>query len=138
MAQGGRRVPAVRTHRRVYAAGHGSLMSVAAPSQSFDVVVVGGGGSGLAEAIEAASIGRSVVLLEKVTKLGGSTGRSVGSISATLTPHQIGRGIKDCPEAHFEDLGKFNKAVGFPDNAELRRILTENVPETFRWLTSMG
>ena len=39
----------------------------------FDVVVVGGGGTGLAAAIEARALGRSVVLLEKNPALGGST-----------------------------------------------------------------
>ena len=38
--------------------------------ETFDVVVVGGGGAGLAAAAEAARLGRSVVLLEKNSKLG--------------------------------------------------------------------
>ena len=54
-----------------------------------DVIVVGGGGSGLAAAIEAASVGRRVILLEKAPKLGGTTAWSIGSISASATPHQI-------------------------------------------------
>ena len=48
-----------------------------------DVVVIGGGGSGLAAAIEAATLGRRVVLLEKAPQLGGSTRWSIGSITAT-------------------------------------------------------
>ena len=36
----------------------------------FDVVVIGGGGSGLAAAIEARAAGASVVLVEKNSKLG--------------------------------------------------------------------
>jgi succinate dehydrogenase/fumarate reductase flavoprotein subunit len=103
-----------------------------------DVVVIGGGGSGLAAAIEAATLGRSVVLLEKASQLGGSTGRSIGSISASATPHQIRKGIKDSPQHHFEDLGLFNARVGIEDNVVLRRILTDNVNETLRWLMSMG
>lgn len=107
----------------------------------FDVVVVGGGGSGLAAAIEAASLGRSVVLIEKNPTVGGSTIRSIGSISATNTPHQLRKGIKDTPEEHFEDLGKFNTEMigdNGRDNEELRRILVANVGETFRWLMNMG
>lgn len=111
---------------------------VALSSVETDVVVVGGGGSGLAAAIEAASLGRKVILIEKADTLGGSTGRSVGSISATNTPHQLRKGIRDSTEHHFEDLGKFNAALGVPDNVALRRLLVENVPETFRWLMSMG
>ncbi|MGI9411849.1 MAG: FAD-dependent oxidoreductase, partial [Hyphomicrobiaceae bacterium] len=70
----------------------------------FDVIVVGGGGAGLAAASEAASLGRKTILLEKESALGGSTAWSVGSISATNTPHQRAKGIIDHPDAHFEDL----------------------------------
>jgi len=111
----------------------------AAPTQLIaDVVVVGGGGSGLAAAIEAATLGRRVVLLEKNAKLGGSTAWSVGSISATNTPHQLAMGIRDCPEDHFQDMGLFCARTGLPDNLAMRRVLIENVPDTFRWLQSMG
>lgn len=105
---------------------------------SADVVVIGGGGSGLAAAIEAATLGRSVVLVEKAPQLGGSTAWSVGSISANNTPQQVRRGILDSPQAHFEDLQKFNAVTGLPDNASLSRLLVENVHETVRWLMSMG
>ncbi|MBK8742542.1 MAG: FAD-dependent oxidoreductase [Betaproteobacteria bacterium] len=112
--------------------------SPAAAKLAADVVVIGGGGSGLAAAIEAASLGRSVVLVEKAARLGGSTALSVGSITATNTPQQLRQGILDSPQAHFEDLQKFNQGVGLADNAKLSRLLVDNVPETVRWLMSMG
>ena len=65
-----------------------------------DVVVIGGGGSGLAAAVSAAENGAGVVLLEKNPALGGTTAWSVGSISATRTPHQRREGIVDTPQAH--------------------------------------
>ena len=110
-----------------------------------DVIVVGGGGSGLAAAIEAASLGRSVILVEKNTTLGGSTIRSIGSISATGTKQQLSKGIFDSPQDHFDDLGILNEAeqkrwMGYPnaDNLELRRILVEHAGETLCWLESLG
>ncbi|MFM7569205.1 MAG: FAD-dependent oxidoreductase, partial [Betaproteobacteria bacterium] len=103
-----------------------------------DVIVVGGGGSGLAAAIEARSLGRRVLLLEKNAKLGGSTAWSVGSISATNTRHQLRQGILDSADDHFDDLGLFCQKTGLPDNLALRRILIDNVTDTFRWLESMG
>ena len=106
--------------------------------QEFDVVVVGGGGSGLAAAIEAASLGRSVCLIEKAERLGGTTGRSVGSIAASNTPHQRSKGIKDSPADHFDDFRQFNATLNLPQNETLARMLVENVPETMRWLMSMG
>lgn len=103
-----------------------------------DVIVVGGGGSGLAAAIEAASVGRRVLLLEKAPRLGGTTAWSVGSISATGTPHQLARGIQDSPEHHYEDMPKFAAHLEAPDNDALRHVLTAEVPQTFRWLMDLG
>lgn len=107
-----------------------------------DVVVVGGGGSGMAAAISAVELGRSAVLLEKNDFVGGSTIRSIGSISATSTPHQIRKGIKDTPDEHFRDLGLFNekmmKGQRTEDNLALRRILVDNVNDSLRWLMSIG
>ena len=106
-----------------------------------DVIVVGGGGSGMAAAIEARRLGRHVILLEKNPTVGGSTIRSIGSISASATPHQIRKGIKDNPDDHFADLGKFNeplKGNRGEDNLALRRILVDNVNDSLRWLMSIG
>ncbi|MGH6919736.1 MAG: FAD-dependent oxidoreductase, partial [Geminicoccaceae bacterium] len=72
-----------------------------------DVVVVGGGGAGPAAAIEARALGCDVVLMEKNSELGGSTAWSIGSITATGTPHQRRRGIEDSPDAHFADMALF-------------------------------
>ncbi len=103
-----------------------------------DVVVVGGGGSGLAAAIEAKTSGAGVVLLEKNPSLGGTTARSVGSITATRTRYQARAGIEDSPAEHLRDWALFNKHVGRPDNDALCRLLTESVPETLRWLDAAG
>ncbi len=104
-----------------------------------DVVVVGGGGTGVAAAIGARSSGANVVLLEKNATLGGTTARSIGSISATQTADQKRAGIVDTPDEHFEDMGKFSKEHGDrPDNDALARILVDNVPETVRLLSEWG
>jgi succinate dehydrogenase/fumarate reductase flavoprotein subunit len=103
-----------------------------------DVVVVGGGGAGMAAASEAARVGRKVILLEKEAALGGSTAWSVGSISATCTPHQLRRAIVDSPDEHFDDLEKLAGAYADRDNRELRRILVDHTSEMFEWLRSTG
>lgn len=107
-----------------------------------DIVVVGGGGSGLTAAIFARKAGAKVVLLEKHEELRGSTGLSIGSITASGTWHQKRAGIKDSADDHFEDMGamarKFLGDLEAGDNLELRRILVDNVTESVDWLMSLG
>ncbi len=104
----------------------------------YDVVVVGGGGSGLAAAMEARATGARVVLLEKNPTLGGSTAWSIGSVTATQTPHQKRKGIVDNPADHWRDMAGFNGDLDARDNKELRRLLADEMPETFRWLLEHG
>jgi succinate dehydrogenase/fumarate reductase flavoprotein subunit len=105
---------------------------------TFDVVVVGGGGSGLAAAIEARALARDVLLIEKNPQLGGSTAWSVGSVTASATPHQARKGIEDTPAEHWRDMAGFNGDLDARDNPALRRVLADAMPETFRWLLKHG
>lgn len=113
-------------------------MADAGSGEAFDVVVVGGGGSGLAAAIEAREAGASVALLEKNAKLGGSTAWSIGSISSTGTPHQKKSGVDDSPADHWADMPGFAGPLASRDNDALRRILCDEVPYAFRWLLDSG
>lgn len=104
-----------------------------------DVIVVGGGSTGLAAAIGAAARGATVILLEKNAQLGGTSARSIGTISATQTADQRREGIVDTPHEHFEDMGKFSAHHGDrPDNAVLAKILCDHVPESVRLLQEWG
>lgn len=103
-----------------------------------DVLVIGGGGSGLAAAIEARNRGARVTLIEKNPALGGTTAWSIGSFTATQTPHQIARGIVDSPDEHYADMPKFSGEQADRDNPALRRLFVDNANETLRWLMGMG
>jgi fumarate reductase flavoprotein subunit len=105
---------------------------------SFDVIVVGGGGAGLAAAIEARAAGASVLLLEKNEKLGGSTAWSIGSVTSTGTPHQRRHGIEDSAADHWADMPGFAGDLQARDNDALRRILCDEIPATFQWLLDSG
>jgi fumarate reductase flavoprotein subunit len=105
-----------------------------------EVVVVGGGGAGLAAALEAAHADRRVMLLEKNPHLGGTTQLSVGSVTACCTPHQLQKGIKDSPQEFFEDMDLFNQQrdLSTRDNDLLRRLLVEESSRTLQWLMDLG
>lgn len=110
-----------------------------------DIVVVGGGGSGLAAAVSAAEAGARVLVIEKNAECGGTTACSIGSISATGTVYQKRLKIVDNKDDHYEDMALFPARDGEdradkvrPDNDVLRRILVDEVPQTFQWLYDMG
>ncbi|MCF3935217.1 FAD-dependent oxidoreductase [Acuticoccus sp. M5D2P5] len=103
-----------------------------------DVCVVGAGGAGLAAAIGAGRAGARVVLLEKGATPGGTTGRSVGSITASGTRWQKAAGVDDTTDAHFEDMALFAGPRAERDNLTLRRFYVENAGETVHFLADLG
>jgi fumarate reductase flavoprotein subunit len=104
----------------------------------FDVVVVGGGGSGLAAALEAADRGASVALIEKGRELGGTTALSVGSFAAAGTAIQRAAGIVDDEDAYLADLERCFPEHRNRDNLDLRRLLVARSTETLVWLMELG
>lgn len=106
---------------------------------NYDVIIVGGGGSGLAAGVSAAEHGASVLVLEKLPELGGSTGIAVGSYTANRTAWQRNAGVQDSLEEHAVDAGKFAPPeIEARNNAELRRWFLSLGAETLDWLASMG
>jgi succinate dehydrogenase/fumarate reductase flavoprotein subunit len=103
-----------------------------------DVVIVGGGGAGLASALTAARLGRRVTLLEKAAGIGGTTALSVGSITASCTPHQSAAGVDDSTQAHFDDMEAIAGENADRDNRALRRLYVEEVPSTINFLSELG
>ncbi len=105
----------------------------------YDVVVVGGGGAGLATAVSAAEHGARVVLLEKMPRLGGSTGRAIGSFTSSGTYLQRRAGIVDDPDAHDVDEGLFGpRDYERRNNVDLRRFFFAESAATLDWLHGMG
>lgn len=102
-----------------------------------DVVIVGGGGTGLAAAIEAADAGASVLILEKAAKTGGTTSLSGGVIQASATPYQkeFTQYQDDTPEKHAQTW--IVEGEGLVDEA-LVKDLANGMPGNIEWLTGLG
>ncbi|GAA1958679.1 FAD-dependent oxidoreductase [Amycolatopsis minnesotensis] len=103
--------------------------------EEFDVVVIGGGGAGLAAAVSAAERGASVLLFEAEKELGGSTRLSAGMFTAAGTSVQTGLGIDDTPEKffqHYMDLNQWQLKPG------LVRAFCEEAGPALEWLIGLG
>jgi 3-oxosteroid 1-dehydrogenase len=99
--------------------------STAGVSAEFDVVVAGSGAAGMTAALTAASLGLSVVVLEKTGSFGGSTARSGGGIWAPGNAVLRRAGVADSPEqasAYLEHVS------GEYVPAQLRGALLEHCP----------
>ncbi len=107
-------------------------------TENADVIVLGGGGAGLAAAVSAASRGMRTVLLEKCPQLGGTTRWSVGSICAAGTRLQKRAGIEDNIDHFRVDMMGFVPEFAARDNPKLRYVLAAEAATTVQWLEEMG
>lgn len=100
-----------------------------------DVVVIGAGGAGLSAAVEAASAGSRVIILEKQGILGGNTNYSTGGINAAETSVQQGLGIEDSKQLFFDDT---MRGGHYLNDSLLVRSFVEHAPATIDWLIGLG
>src|SRR5512133_918808 len=100
------------------------------------VIVVGGGGGGLCAAIAAADAGAAeVILLEKLSHLGGDTALSDQIISAAGTKQQKEKGIADTPAQYLIDLLKGGR---YRSDLMLAATLAQNGAAAWDWLAAHG
>ena len=107
--------------------------------KTYDVIVVGAGGSGLAAGLAAAQHGGQVLILEKRPQPGGTTGIAVGSFTAAETSQQAARGIADRVADHAIDAGQFaDPQIECRNNDIMRAFFLQEAPRTFDWLCGLG
>ncbi|WP_435954987.1 flavocytochrome c [Dryocola sp. BD626] len=106
-----------------------------AVTKSYDVVVVGSGGAGLAAAIQACDEGASVLIVEKMPSIGGNTVKASAGMNAAETRFQRVKGIHDSKELFYAETlkGGYNK-----NNPELLHRFVENAPLAIEWLADRG
>ncbi|WP_448581468.1 FAD-dependent oxidoreductase [Thermaurantiacus sp.] len=96
-----------------------------------DVLVAGGGAAGLVAALAAADAGASVLLVERDSRLAGTTAMSTGLIPAAGTPEQEALGIVDTPDLLARDI--LAKSGGRTDTTIVGRLARESAA-TVAWL----
>ncbi|MCB2108368.1 MAG: FAD-binding protein [Rhodobacteraceae bacterium] len=106
-----------------------------AAGDAYDLIVIGAGTAGMPAAIFAADRGARVLVIEKSPVLGGTLDRSGGQMSAAGTVFQKRKGIKDTPDAHFEDHMRINHWSSDP---MVTRLFVDNAGESLNWLAANG
>lgn len=101
----------------------------------YDLIIVGGGGAGLAAAILAREAGASCMVLEADKKLGGATALSAAVLYAAGTSVQRVRGIKDTPDAMYHYMMTL---AGWEASPRIVRILSDQSAPALEWLVSIG
>ena len=98
---------------------------------SFDVVVIGAGGAGLSSAVEAASSGAKVVVLEKTAAVGGNTAVSGGAFNVPGSDLQKKKGIEDSVDQFVKDALEGGDNLADP---ELVQIVADNALDAYEWM----
>lgn len=101
----------------------------------YDVIVVGGGNSGLPVAIFAGQRGANVLVVDAASAIGGTLFLSSGQMSAAGTKLQKTKGIEDSAQSHYDDIMRISKNTADP---VLVKLAVFNAGDTFDWLTDNG
>jgi len=99
--------------------------------QSYDVVVVGSGGAGLAAAIQACDEGAKVLIVEKMSTIGGNTIKASVGMNAAETRFQKLKGIVDSKALFYQETLKGGQ---FKNNTALLKEFVEHAPQAIEWL----
>jgi flavocytochrome c len=101
-----------------------------------DILIVGSGAAGATAAIDAASAGADVLVLEALPEFGGTAATSGGGICIAGSSLQSERGLQDSPELALEDWLTFGGPDADADWAQL--YLEASAAGLFDWLSEMG
>ncbi|KAI9316695.1 FAD binding domain-containing protein [Dichotomocladium elegans] len=95
------------------------------------IIVVGGGLSGLSAAHTIVEQGGNVLLLDKNPFFGGNSTKATSGINGALTRTQMAHEIKDSVEAFYQDTLKSARELARP---ELIKVLTGHSASAVEWL----
>ena len=102
---------------------------------STDIVIIGAGGAGMSAAVEAATAGKKVIIVEKMPIVGGNTTRATGGMNAAETSIQAAAGITDTKEIFYNDTMKGGKEKNDP---ALLQTMVDNAAAAVDWINELG
>lgn len=100
-----------------------------------DVVIIGAGGAGLAAAVQANQNGSSVIVLEKMGKVGGNTILAGGALNAVNDRSEQAISYNDSVQWHYQQTLSGGDYQGDP---VLVHTLVSNAWDGVQWLMDLG
>lgn len=110
-------------------------LSVESLKDSYDVVIVGAGGGGMAAAIQAKDMGMNPVIFEKMPVAGGNTVKASAGMNASETKFQKEEGVSDNNQLFFDETLKGGQGT---NDKELLRHFVDSSSDAINWLDDMG
>lgn len=100
-----------------------------------DVIIIGAGGAGLAAAVTAHQDGASVIVVEKMPKVGGNTILAGGALNAVDEGSETAIANKDSVELHYTQTLEGGDNQGDP---ALVRTMVDSAWDGVKWLKGLG
>lgn len=100
-----------------------------------ETIIIGAGCAGLTAALQVHEIGKRVMILEKMSKIGGNSMRASSGMNASETDLQLKNGIIDSSDQFYDETFQ---AGGKMNDPELLRYFTTHTNSAIEWLKQYG
>ena len=109
--------------------------SVAKYDETFDVVIIGSGFAGMACALKAGRAGLKVLMIEKMSTVGGNSAICGGNVACPVNPVQKAQGIKDSKELFIADCLKDGLGI---NHTNLLSTIADRCNDTIQMVVDCG
>ncbi len=103
--------------------------------EEFDVVIIGSGFAGMACALKAGRAGLKVLMLEKMSVVGGNSAICGGNVACPVNPVQKAQGIKDSKELFIADCLKDGLGI---NHTNLLSTIADRCNDTIKMVVDCG
>lgn len=103
--------------------------------EEFDVVIIGSGFAGMACALKAGRAGLRVLMLEKMSVVGGNSAICGGNVACPCNPVQKAQGIKDSKELFIEDCLRDGLGI---NHTNLLATIADRCNDTIKMVVDCG
>ena len=103
--------------------------------EEFDVVIIGSGFAGMACTLKAGCAGLRVLMLEKMSVVGGNSAICGGNVACPCNPVQKAQGIKDSKELFIEDCLRDGLGI---NHSNLLATIADRCNDTIKMVVDCG